>query len=222
MDLVHDLADAQVSREAHGTGGAETTSHGAADLGGDAEGAPPALFVGHVDRLDRLPIHGTPAKLDGPIAGALLVVEDEGPQVELLAHPLAQALGKIAHLLEGGRPALMEPSEDLIRAKGTLPPGGEERAQLLQGQGARIDGGGLGGVDDGKALAHAGSGLAIAWFWRGCNGIPFTATPTYGPRWRSSSLQPPEDRSQRSAQGRPPPPRSGAGPPRAPPPPSLG
>lgn len=122
-ELRDDFAGGEIAFEAEQAAGAETAGHGAADLGGDADGfarvidADAFLRGANDDGFDEGLVAEFEQEFVGDVGG--LFIEDElgREEVERLVEPGAERFREIGHLVPGADAFLVEPLEDLLRAE---------------------------------------------------------------------------------------------------------
>ena len=144
QQLLHDLAYIQISRETFEPARAEFAAVSAAHLGRNAERPPVRAFAiqggggGNKHGLDQVPVGETEEKLLRRIFGAQHANGLEVAEGEVTGEEIAQALGKIGHLVERGCSFFIEPINDLLCAVGTLVPGRQPGLDLVEKE--RVDG----------------------------------------------------------------------------------
>jgi hypothetical protein len=137
--LGDDLAGGEVALEAGEAARAERAAHGAADLGGDADGlarvveADALLRRADDDRLDERAVAQFEQELVGDVLRLLVEHERGGHEVEGVGEPGAEGFAEVGHLVPRAGALLVDPVENLLRAKRRL-------AALLQAGGERVEG----------------------------------------------------------------------------------
>ena len=116
----------QVPAEPHRARGAERARQRAARLRRDADGAPVA--VPHQHRLEREAVGAAEARLHGAVGRALLLLERQLGERELLREPRAERLRERRHLVPRGRPSSrVTPCRTWAAPVRWLAPVGEQR-----------------------------------------------------------------------------------------------
>ena len=137
-ELVDDLAGGEVALQPLEAGGAELAAHGAADLGGDADGLARILLTdaelrgADDDGLDEGLVAEFEEQLVGHVVGLLVEHECRGHELERLGEPGAEGLAEVEHLIPGTGAFFVDPVENLLRAKRRF-------AALRQTRGERTD-----------------------------------------------------------------------------------
>ena len=117
-DLVEHFVGLQPPDQTADGGGAEGTAHGAAHLGGDADGV--AVVVAHENGLHAVAVGKLPEVLDGAVLfGFLLADHLGGVDGVLLRQLLPEGLGQVGHFVVAAH-TLMEPGIDLLAPEGRL------------------------------------------------------------------------------------------------------
>ena len=110
--LVQDLPGGQVPDQPSFTGGAESTTHPATGLGGDADRVPVAVL--HQHALYELSVRQPEQVLPGPILlGHLDRLRHQRFRVRFLRQFFPQSLRQVAHFLKGPH-AFVQPLKDLL------------------------------------------------------------------------------------------------------------
>ena len=117
-DLVDDLRRGEISLEAHGSGKAEGTSHGAAHLRRDAQGV--SVRFRNEDRFDNVAVTEPEAELDAAVCRFLDKRIGETGNKGMLRQDTPEFLCQIGHLGKIRNPRAIEPTHYLFAAKGRL------------------------------------------------------------------------------------------------------
>lgn len=138
-ELADDLAGVEVAFEAEEAGGAEFAAHGAADLGGDADGfagvfeADALLGGADDDGFDEGAVAEFEQEFIGDVEGLFAVDEGEGDEFEGLGEPGAEGFGEVGHVVPRADAFFVEPVEDLAGAEGRFAAFGEAGGEGVEG-----------------------------------------------------------------------------------------
>ncbi len=132
-----DLADAQMAREAHLAGEAESAVERAADLARQAQRD--AVGLAHEDGFDRSAAGEFRAVLDGLVVGAGARTELAGIAARLLEQPPPQCPGQIGPVLRGQDVAPIEPAVHLAGVKLGDVVAGQPGGQTVPVQPVKVD-----------------------------------------------------------------------------------
>ena len=136
-DLTQDLRRRQVAFECLGAGMAELATQHAADLAGNAQGAP--VFFGDEDTFGLAAVIEADQPFAGPVLGNQVAHHAGAPYDEAVGHARLQRLGKRGHAAEVGFALVVQPQPHLLGAKRLLADGREGVDEFVPGQADQIE-----------------------------------------------------------------------------------